>query len=66
MEITEVRIALREEFARSTSGGSGTEASDPRAAGEKRLKAYATLTFDHCFVVRNIKVIEGKHGLFVA
>lgn len=66
MEITEIRVALREEFARSASGGSGTEAGDPRAAGEKRLKAYATLTFDHCFVVRNIKVIEGKHGLFVA
>ena len=35
-------------------------------AGETRLKAYATLTFDHCFVVRNIKIIEGKNGLFVA
>ncbi len=47
MEITEVRLALRE-------------------SSEKRLKAYATLTFDSCFVVRNIKVIEGKNGLFVA
>ena len=33
---------------------------------QTRLKAYATLTFDHCFVVRNIKIIEGKSGLFVA
>ena len=33
---------------------------------EKRLKAYATLTFDSYFVVRNIKIIEGKNGLFVA
>jgi len=33
---------------------------------QKRLKAYATLTFDRCFVVRNIKIIEGKNGLFVA
>jgi stage V sporulation protein G len=31
-----------------------------------RLKAYATITFDNCFVVRNIKIIEGKNGLFVA
>ena len=47
MEITEVRVALRE-------------------GSEKRLRAYATLTFEHCFVVRNIKIIEGKSGLFVA
>ena len=33
---------------------------------DKRLKGYATLTFDNCFVVRNIKFIEGKNGLFVA
>jgi len=47
MEITEVRVSLRE------SEG-------------KRLKAYATITFDNSFVVRNIKVIEGNNGLFVA
>lgn len=33
---------------------------------DKKLKAYATLTFDNCFVVRNVKVIEGTKGLFVA
>jgi len=33
---------------------------------DKKLKAYATLTFDNCFVVRNVKVIEGNKGLFVA
>ena len=32
----------------------------------KRLKAYVTVTFDNSFVVRNIKVIEGNSGLFVA
>jgi len=31
-----------------------------------KLKAYATITFDQSFVVRNIKVIEGGKGLFVA
>jgi len=30
------------------------------------LKAYATVTFDNAFVVRNIKVIEWQKGLFVA
>lgn len=33
---------------------------------DKKLKAYATVTFDHAFVVRNIKVIEGTSGLFIA
>ena len=47
MEITEVRIFLRE-------------------SEDKKLKAFATITFDDSFVVRNIKVIEGNKGLFVA
>jgi stage V sporulation protein G len=33
---------------------------------DKKLKAYATITLDNCFVVRNVKVIEGTKGLFVA
>ena len=37
-----------------------------REGDGKRLKAYATVTFDNSFVVRNIKVIEGNSGLFVA
>ena len=31
-----------------------------------RLRAYASVTFDNSFVVRDIRVIEGKKGLFVA
>ncbi len=31
-----------------------------------RMKAIATITFDDCFVVRDIKVIDGQDGLFVA
>lgn len=33
---------------------------------DKKLKAYATLTFDDMFVVRNVKIIDGNKGLFVA
>ena len=33
---------------------------------DRKLKAYATLTFDRAFVVRNVKIIEGTKGLFVA
>lgn len=45
MEITEVRIHLR---------------------NEEKLKAYATITIDKCFVVRDLKVIQGNTGMFVA
>ena len=33
---------------------------------EERLKAYVTITLDYCFVVRDLKVINGNTGLFVA
>ncbi len=33
---------------------------------EEKLKAYVTITFDHCFVVRDLKIIHGNTGLFVA
>lgn len=33
---------------------------------DKKLKAYTTVTFDNVFVVRNIKVIQGANGLFIA
>jgi len=33
---------------------------------DKKLKAYTTVTFDNVFVVRDIKVIEGTAGLFIA
>ncbi len=31
-----------------------------------RLKAYGTVVFDNCFIVRDLKVIEGHKGLFVS
>ncbi|NOZ64839.1 MAG: hypothetical protein GXO71_07980 [Caldiserica bacterium] len=39
-----------------------------RLASRKRdkVKAFASVTFDSCFVVRNIRLIEGNNGLFLA
>ena len=34
--------------------------------GEEKLKAFVTIVFDDSFAVRNVKVIEGKNGLFVS
>ena len=45
MDITEVRITLRD---------------------EGRLRAFASITFDNCFVVRGLKIIESTNGTFVA
>lgn len=38
----------------------------PKEGQDKKLKAYATVTFDNAFVVRNIKVIQGSAGFFIA
>jgi stage V sporulation protein G len=45
MEITEVRITLRD---------------------EPKLKAFANITFDDCFVIRGLKIIEGVNGFFIS
>lgn len=37
-----------------------------KSGQDKKLKAYTTVTFDHCFVVRNIKVIQSSSGFFIA
>src|SRR3989338_9791650 len=33
---------------------------------EQKLKVYETIVFDDCFIVRDIKIISGTSGLFVA
>ena len=50
MEVTEVRIHLLRESGREN----------------EKLRAFATVTFDNAFVVREVKVIDGDSGLFVA
>jgi len=50
VEITEIRIKLLPQ----------------RKAYEDRLRAFCTVTFDRAFVVRDLKIIEGQNGFFVA
>ena len=33
---------------------------------ESKMKAIVSITFDNQFVVHDVKVIEGNHGLFIA
>lgn len=51
MEITEVRVKLMGD-------------DDPRT--NERLLAFASITIDDAFVVRDLKIIEGARGVFVA
>ena len=37
-----------------------------RLKDEPKLKAVASITFDECFVIHDVKVIEGQDGLFVS
>ena len=32
----------------------------------ERLRAFCSITFDQCFVIRDLKIIEGTNGPFVA
>jgi stage V sporulation protein G len=34
--------------------------------GSDRLKAFCSITFDDCFVIRDLKIIDGTNGPFVA
>ena len=43
-----------------------TEIRIRKVAAEGKLKAYVTVTFDGCFVIHNVKIIEGKTGHFIA
>ena len=43
-----------------------TELRIRKGEDEGKLRAYVTVTFDNCFVVHNVKIIEGQNGLFIA
>ncbi len=35
-------------------------------AGEEKLKAFVSVVLDGCFMINDIKVIQGKSGLFIS
>ena len=38
----------------------------PFSKDDEKLKAFATITFNDCFIISDLKIIKGKKGLFVA
>ncbi|MGM0495780.1 MAG: septation regulator SpoVG [Bacillota bacterium] len=43
-----------------------TEVRAKRIKGNNRLKGIAAITIDECFVIHELRIIDGKNGLFVA
>jgi len=43
-----------------------TEVRIRKIADEGKMKAIASITFDNEFAVHDIRIIEGKNGLFIA
>lgn len=35
-------------------------------ANEGKLRAYATMVINNCFIIRDMKLIQGESGLFVS
>jgi stage V sporulation protein G len=62
MHLTEIRINLcggpSPRPARSNGNGGGGQGG--------RLRAFCSLTFDDTFVIRDVKLIDGNDGLFLA
>lgn len=55
-------------YSYSSNGGimQITDVRIRKIEGEGNLRGYVTVTFENCFVVHNIKVFEGKNGLFIS
>jgi len=43
-----------------------TEVTIRKTTEEGKLKAYANVTFDNCFVISGLKIMNGSKGLFVS
>ncbi|MDI3298444.1 MAG: septation regulator SpoVG [Bacillota bacterium] len=43
-----------------------TEVRVRRLNGQGRVRGSASVTFDDAFVVHDIRIVEGEHGLFIA
>ena len=43
-----------------------TDVKIKKVQSENRLRAIVSVTIDDCFVIHELRIIEGKEGLFVA
>ena len=70
MQLTEVRINLcpNSHHGPAPARAAGPGNAHPGCGGPhgSRLRAFCSLTFDDTFVVRDVKLIEGNDGLFLA
>jgi stage V sporulation protein G len=61
-------VADRRTSQSNAAGGTAMKITEVKVfpVNEERLKAYVTITIDGVFVVRDLKIIKGNEGLFVA
>ena len=64
MQLTEIRINLCGSPNSNGNGSARPARSSPNQGG--RLRAFCSLTFDDTFVIRDVKLIDGNDGLFLA
>jgi stage V sporulation protein G len=64
MQLTEIRINLCGNPASSSSSRPSRNGGGGGQGG--RLRAFCSLTFDDTFVIRDVKLIDGNDGLFLA
>ena len=66
MQLTEIRINLCPGSHVPGRGPRSNGGPNHGSGGGSRLRAFCSLTFDDTFVVRDVKLIEGDEGLFLA
>lgn len=66
MQLSEIRINLCGHPASHALAADAMRAGMQAQAQPGRLRAFCSLTFDNTFVVRDVKLVEGNEGLFLA
>src|SRR5688572_1034688 len=63
-----ISISIKNELLRKQQGVWVMKITEVKVfpVNEDRLKAYVSITIDDCFVIRDLKIINGTGGLFVA
>ncbi len=56
------------ELLNAQGGGVNMEITEVKVypANEGKLRAYATMVIENCFIIRDMKLIQGENGMFVS
>lgn len=59
---------MRDRIIERARGGVNMEITEVKVypANEGKLRAYATMVIENCFIIRDMKLIQGENGMFVS